>query len=322
MCVAVMSLMTRKFFCRVPVVCLILCLTVFGSSSAAAVDDDVAEWWESDMLVAVGYGMPSGTAHSAGQARLLARQAAKSDAYRKLAEQAAGIRITADETMEPSEIKAVVVGAQIISEEQDALGGCTIVMTVPIYGVQNSIAQAALERVDKKEFPKPVGAGAVEGDYTGLIIDCGDLELNPVLAPVIQSTDNQSIYSYSHLDYDEVISKGMVSYARRDIAEVPELESVEVGEKVDKVEHREIFVKPVEVHGSESSPVILGATAYNSRAGSKPLVIRVVRLDRDGSCPVISTSDANKILRENQASHFLNGGFVIFMSNRIRGMRL
>ena len=315
-----MSSTTRKIFFKVPIVCLLICLTVFGSSKAAAVDN--AEWWESDMLIADGYGAPSESARSAGQARLLARQAAKSDAYRKLAEQAAGIRITADETMAPGTIKAVVVGAQIISEEYDELGGYSIVMSVPIYGVQNSIAQAALERVAKKEFPKPDDTGAVEGDYTGLIIDCGDLELNPVLAPVVQSADNQSIYSYSHLDYDEVIAKGMVSYARRDLAEVPELESVETVEKVDKVEHREILVKPVEVHRLESSSVILGATAYNSRAGKKPLVVRAVRLDRDGSCPVISTSDANKILRENQASHFLNGGFVIFMSNRIRGMRL
>ncbi len=321
----------KKIFCAALIVCLLM---ISGASSAEA-PDEVA-WWENEMLIAEGYGLPPATAFSAGQARALAWQAAKSDAYRKLAHQAASIKITADTTMVEHDINAVIVGAQILSEEHDMFGGCTVVMSVPIYGVTNSVASAAFKPVEKEDFPAPSleSDEEAEGNYTGLIVDCGDLELNPVLAPAIQNADNQSIYSYRNLDYADVISNGIVSYVCGEIEEMPEVKSVEPDEpvesvekvesveSVESVEHREIFVKPVEVRGINAE--VLGASVpkNGSRAGTKPLVVKAVGLGADNSCPVLATSDADKILRENQASHFLNNGSVIFMSRRIRGMRL
>ena len=294
-CLSMESSTARRFVCRALIICLLTCLIVNGATKAEAPEESA--WWENEALVAVGYGVPSASTNFAAQARLLARQAAKSDAYRNLASQVENIRITADSTMIKSEINALVVGAQVVSEEYDEFGGCTIVMTVPIYGVQNSVAKSAFKRVNKRDFPAPaptVDEKNIAGNYTGIIIDCGDLELNPVLSPAISNDAGQTIYSYSHLDYDDVIERGMIGYVRQ------------------------------EVPTSDSAAAILGATATGSmsRAGQNPLTIKAMRLNQDGSCPVISTHDANKILKENQASHFLNGGSVIFMSRRIRGMRL
>ena len=100
-----------------------------------------------------------------------------------------------------------------------------------------------------------------------------DQELTAVLSPTIRSVDNQSIYNYSNLDYDKVISKGMISYAES-------------------------------MNGNVS------------RAGSNPLIIKATELDNDNSTPVLSKIDANKILIENQSSHFLDNCAVVFVSTR------
>ena len=52
------------------------------------------------------------------------------------------------------------------------------------------------------------------------------------------------------------------------------------------------------------------------RAGQKPLVIKAVMLEDNNSNPVVSAKDADKILRENQISHFLDEGAVVFLSTK------
>ena len=279
--------------CKLAVVLLMMFVGVRITNAEAPAD---TAWWENETLIATGYGLSSFNANNAAQARVFARKAAITDAYRALAEQAGEIRITANEKVTTTEVRAVIRGAKILSEEYDQYNGVySVVMSVPIYGVSNSIAKAAFKRVDREDFPTPdVEDETVEGNYTGLIIDCGDLELNPVLSPVVRNEEEQSIYSYSNLDYDKVISDGMVSFVR-----MPEDEVTAVDENM----------------------LLLGADGADnlSRAGNNPLVVKVTGLDADNTCPVLSTADANKILLENQASHFLDGGSVVFMSKRIRG---
>ena len=56
-------------------------------------------------------------------------------------------------------------------------------------------------------------ASAAIGGYTGVIIDCRGLGLNPVMSPVIKNDQGQPIYGYKNLDYDKVIEIGMAGYA-------------------------------------------------------------------------------------------------------------
>ena len=217
------------------------------------------------------------------------------DGYRKLAEIAGNVRITANKKAIKTEIKATIVGAKVVSKKFDKHGNCTVVLQVPIYGITNSFASAVLKPTKRKNFPAPSENISTLGTYTGVVIDCGDLELNPVLTPTIQRTDNQSIYSYSNLDSNQVIAKGMIGYRTKG-----ELKS-------------------------SGNYLLLGATSSGksiNRVGNNPLVIKAVALKNNGSCPVIAADDANRILSENQISHFLDKGAVVFMSNRIRGMRM
>lgn len=58
-----------------------------------------------------------------------------------------------------------------------------------------------------------VSTAKVEGNYTGLIIDCRELDLQPVMSPTIQTDSEQTIYGDKNLDYDKIIEFGMVSYS-------------------------------------------------------------------------------------------------------------
>lgn len=50
-----------------------------------------------------------------------------------------------------------------------------------------------------------------------------------------------------------------------------------------------------------------------SRAGSKPLVLKAVRLEDHNANPVVSEADGSRILIENGASGFLNKTAVVFL---------
>ena len=298
-------------------VCFILCL----HCTANAQDNVVENWWDNNMLIAEGYGFPKENAENPRRAQILARRAAMMDAYRQLAEQAKGIHITAESTIGSKiltgdivegKVDAVVKGAQILSEEFDEYNNCKVVMCVPVYGVTDSVANVAFKSVDKKDFPPPSGSKLVTGRYTGLIIDCGETDLKPVLTPVIRSANNIPIYSYNNLDYDKVVSKGMVSYAYRE----PTVENIPLnpsGEKSLPLSYTAIIKKKLlllTTPNPESS---------RSRAGNNPLVIKATGMSDENSCPIISADDADRILSENQASHFLDDGAVVLTGNSIGG---
>ena len=299
--------MYRKKRLSLLIAVVLVCLgsvTLFAAGGSAVTD------WENEVISGTGYGTPPDRAKNPGHARILAHQAAMLDAYRRLAEQAKGIHITADSTMEDNilsgdivsgEVDAVIKRAKIVpgSETYDEYGNCTVTLEVPLYGVSNSIAKVALKPVAKEAFPAPtvnvsvsVGGGAAtpsaqssgssaasapasgnvgaQGGYTGLIVDCSGLGLNPVMSPVIRNDGGQPIYGYKNLDYDKVVAQGMASYAN-------------------------------------------GKNGNTSRAGSNPLVVKATGVENHNSYPVISTSDANRVLTENQASHFLDNCAVVFI---------
>ena len=287
----------NPFFRRMTcVIFFLVCMCLPCSSNPQG--DFTENWWENNMLIAKGYGFPPSNATS-GQARTLARRAAIVDGYRKLAEKAKLIRITAQQTLGvqigadnvvKEKINALINGAEILSIEFDDNGVCTAVLSVPLYGVKDSIANVALKPVPKENFPLPSKNNFAQGNYTGLIIDCGDADLNPVMLPTIRNESNQAVYAYNNLDYDKIVSSGMVSYIKKDSRVSSNFFSM--------CEARDI-----------------------SRAGNNPLVIKATALSDDNTCPVISTSDADKILSENQLSHFLDDGAVVFTGYRIGGLR-
>ena len=81
------------------------------------------------------------------------------------------------------------------------------------------------------------------GGYTGIIVDCSGLNLQPVMSPVIKNEDGETIYGNKNLDYDKVIELGMASYSNGE-------------ENLERAGKNPIVVKAVEVSNFNSNPVL------------------------------------------------------------------
>lgn len=268
------------------------------------------DWWEDNSLTATGYSLAPKNISNAAQARTWSRREALEKARNQMTELIKGINVSSSMTVraglesgaiDEEGLDNLIRDAKILSERYGTDNSCTIVLTVPVYGGGDSVAGLTFKPVEKKDFLKPTVKSKAKGNYTGLIIDCGDLELEPVLAPVIRQADNQSVYSYNNLDYDKVIANGMIDYAKEDKPATDKKALLGVGK---------IFFNSA-----------CAATNKKSRAGDNPLVIKAKVISDGNSTPVISVSDANKILTENEASHFLDEGAVVFTGYRVGGVR-
>jgi hypothetical protein len=155
--------------------------------------------------------------------------------------------VTSDITR--TKVNALVQGAQVISERATSDGGYEVTMKIAMFGVSDSLASAVMPQNEVKEvFPEPVQSVAPSvpsydssasisvridvtasatataapnndaiGGYTGLIVDCRGLGLNPIMSPVVKNENGESIYGHKNLDSDFVIAHGMASYTK-DIA--------------------------------------------------------------------------------------------------------
>lgn len=86
-------------------------------------------------------------------------------------------------------------------------------------------------------------ASMAQGDYTGLIVDCRGLELEPVMSPVIKNVKGTKIYGHKNLDIDKVISMGMADY-------------IDNMENVDRAGENPLVVKAVALENFNSNPVL------------------------------------------------------------------
>ena len=262
--------------------------------------------FELNRIEADGFGLPPDSVVSEAQARLMARRAAISDAQRNLAEQIAGVQVDSETTVQnlqvasdvvKTRVSALLKGAKIISESAED-GAYHVVMALPLYGVNNSLASAVLPQISRREsFPAAIAPEPDEplytptqpetttvtttttrtttitnrqsGTYTGVIIDCTGLGLRSAMSPVIKTTAGEPIYGYKNLDSKKVIKNGMAGYSN-------------------------------------------GFGGNVSRAGSNPLVVKAVGVDHYFN-PVVNVADAKIILEENGYTHFLDNCAVVFI---------
>jgi len=86
-------------------------------------------------------------------------------------------------------------------------------------------------------------ASMAEGGYTGLIVDCRGLELQPVMSPVIKNVNGTKIYGHKNLDIDKVISMGMADY-------------IDDTNNATRAGDKPLVVKAVSLENFNSNPVV------------------------------------------------------------------
>lgn len=190
---------------------------------------DAATDWNTGVISATGTGIPTpGTVGA--QARVLAKRAAMADAYRQLLEMTQGVQVDAETTVEMmmttsdiirTKVSGVIKGARIVSENITPDGAYEVTMQIGMFGT-GSLADAVIERpTEIVPFPTPQPTMpsqpsvtiTVSGGYTGVVIDCRGLGLNPVMSPVIKDTAGHKLYGHTNINPDYVIQNGMASYA-------------------------------------------------------------------------------------------------------------
>ena len=187
-------------------------------------------------------------------------------------------------------IEGYAGNAEIVGEKQQAEGMETVVVVtirVPMYdsrGVGTAVLKARFMRdsspdnpptglaIEKRSDTKATISSDSKGPFTSLIIDCSGLRIDRSLSPNIRRIDGSEVLG-SALKLEYLQNHGIVAYAR----------SVEDAKR-------------------------------KNRAGANPLVVKAV--GRSGGrfmCdPIISDTDAERILQENQSSRFLDKFDVIF----------
>ena len=86
-------------------------------------------------------------------------------------------------------------------------------------------------------------ASMAHGDYTGLIVDCRGLDLQPVMSAVIKNTNGTRIYGHKNLDIDKIISMGVADYISDE-------------DSVGRAGDNPLVVKAVAVENFNSNPVL------------------------------------------------------------------
>ena len=223
----------------------------------------------------------------------MSREAAIMAAQRNLIGIVKGMSIDSETTMRDLIIESDVVnrkitgtlrGAQIVEENSMPDGGYYVKMRVPIYGVSDSIASAVLPALvsdTPKPFEKPTASAGLEvteaqsAGYTGVIVDASGLGLEPTFSPVIYDTNGRAIYGIENLQYDAIITEGMVGYSQS------------VSEGADRAGANPLIIKAVQVRGGGNSTNQVNA--------------------------VVSVEDADRILMANESSRMLDRCAVVFV---------
>ena len=82
-----------------------------------------------------------------------------------------------------------------------------------------------------------------QGDYTGLIVDCRGLGLQPVMSAVIKNTNGTKIYGHKNLDIDKIISMGVADYISDE-------------DSLERAGDNPLVVKAIAVENFNSNPVL------------------------------------------------------------------
>ena len=208
-----------------------LFVSAIFTASASAEQGEVD--WSKGVVRATGIGAGKSAFKNKnpGLYRAQAKRAAMMDAQRNLAETVKGVRVTSNSTMKDLELEYDIVRTQVdtiikgmseVSSHYYEDGTCEIVLEMPLFAATDSLSSAAFlpfKDESKTPFPQPVDITIinqptiVNGNYTGLIIDCSGMNINCVMSPVIKSEQGQAIYGHKNLDYDKIIVNGMASYA-------------------------------------------------------------------------------------------------------------
>ena len=255
---------------------------------------NIINWYkgsESDIIA-------DGIGKSGGKGMAMARMAAIMDAQRNLLGIIKGVQIDSDTLMQDLIIESDTVkrnisgllrGAQIIEEHERDNDEYYVKMRVPLFGATDSLASIIMPEIrnnkNTEPFPQVNDSELTESEvqeikkagYTGVVINADGLNMDPTFSPVIYDTEGRAIYGVDNLNYDKVISEGMVDYS----------DTMEEASEDGRAGDNPLIIDAVEVTGGDNSTNKVNA--------------------------VISVKDADKMLIANEETGMLEDTSVVFV---------
>lgn len=178
--------------------------------------------WSEGYVHVTGIGNPPDRGEAV-QRRLSAERSATADAYRQLAQAIYGIRVNSDTLVRDyvsesdaikSYVNALIKGAQKMDQRYLDDGTIEIDFAVKLYS--NSGLSGVLQPQKHVVPPPPVTieAGEAKEEYTGIIVDCRGLGMDPAMSPAIVSQNGGELYlGQLEVKPEFVINEGIVGYA-------------------------------------------------------------------------------------------------------------
>jgi hypothetical protein len=167
-------------------------------------------------------------AQSDAHALILAEEAARALAYRKLTERAYGVYVnsrnivkdgvTADDTVLVA-CEGYIKNAKEVNVTHERLADNSILCTVTLGALLTTddglMKIGGLIQTDEPavEVYSPV-TNVYPGDYSGIVIDASGLDLNPALYPNIVTEDGKLVYGAQFLDPEYALMNGVSTYVR------------------------------------------------------------------------------------------------------------
>jgi len=175
--------------------------------------------WKNKAVQSVGIGY--------GKKRALAVRAAKIDAKRKLVERIKGLYLSSYSIMTDGELeideinmqtKAVLTNAHFVegSIRDFEDGSIQVTYEVKLDNDFNTVPGFNSLLLGKQEFSNDnyTASSTNSNAYTGLIIDCRNINLRPALAPKVISKSGKEIYGSANVSRDFATKQGMVGYVK------------------------------------------------------------------------------------------------------------
>ncbi len=226
--------------------------------------------WTAGIVTASGIGFPPPDAVNSTQARLLAKRAAQSVAYRNLLEAFTAIRVDSTTTVKNHittsdeiqlKVQGMVEDAKIINERQLEKSGYEITLQMKLTGrVSETFAPKDALPV-KRIVPEtpPALRPKAGGPYTGLVVDARGMGVRPALIPRILTEDGQEAYSQSYVLAKYRQSQGIAAYVSDPAA----------ARTHPKVTDNPLFVKALRPVGNSHTDLVISNAAAQTIHGVK-----------------------------------------------------
>ena len=236
--------------------------------------------WGNGLIHVVGYGAPP-KGFSGPQARLMARGAAKADAYRNAAEVLNGVRVNSETyvrnyVLQSDEIKVVVEGfvrgARIIKVNQLSDGLIELTIELPLGGQAGLTSLLNRPEITERISPTPpvfydYPETKITTPYTGVIIYARNLDVKPALSPQVFDHEGNLLYASTMVNMARLGFTTIVAYAR----------SVDLARNIPRIGTNPLVLtadSPVPAGGREQTDLVLGVEAAKAFRRLNPEVIK------------------------------------------------